>query len=228
MNKRVVISFSNNRGRYYEGMKRLEESLKGRFNGEFIGFTDEESIGAPLHTNNHYSFKIYGFAHALRKGFTSIMWLDASVYAVGNIDHLFDEIEEKGYIMQEAGHMCGTWASDETLKYFGIDRYDAMGMPMYGNAGFLGLDFTQKIGKTFFYSWSIAMLSGLFMQDWNNTDNHLSADERCKGERQDMTSGSIIANIMNLSFKKGDEILEYATEEMPLKNETIVLRAAGM
>lgn len=228
MNKRAVVSFSNSRGNYYAGMKRLEESLVGKFNGTFLGFTDEDSIGAPNHMISHYAFKIHAIAHALRKGFTNLLWLDASVYAVGSIDHIFDEIESNGYIMQEAGHMVGTWSSDETLNYFKITRDEAMEMPMYGNAGFLGLDFRYEIANSFFSSWATAMVSGLFMQDWNNTDNHLSSDPRCKGERQDMTSGSIIANILGMKYKKGDEILEYATEEMPLKNDTIVLRAAGM
>lgn len=228
MNKRVVISFSNNRGRYYEGMKRLEESLKGRFNGTFIGFTDEDSIGAPNHMVCHYGFKLFCFAHAQRKGFDSILWLDASVYAVGNIDHLFDEIESEGYIMQEAGHMCGTWATDEALKWYGVTRDEAMDMPMYGNAGFLGLSFKYEIANVFFNEWSRSMLAGLFNFPWDNKDGSLSSDPRCEGSRQDMENGSIIANLLGMKFHKGDEILQYGAPEDKLNNDTIVLKAQGL
>lgn len=213
-NRRCVVSLCNDRGRYRENMERLRQSLIDNFDGDFLGFDGEESIDSPKHEDNPYAFKIYAIEKAIEKGYKSVIWLDSSVFAIKKLDPIFDEIEKYGYIMQEAGHMVGTWCNDFTLDYFDITRDEAMKMPMYGNAGFLGLDLKNEIAVTFFTKWANSMLAGCFKGDWSN-------------HRHDMTAGSIIANILGMEFKKGDEWLEYASPGTPPKNETIILQAQG-
>jgi hypothetical protein len=212
----IVISFFNDRGNYKAAADRLFKSL-----GEFVGpadveiFNGEASIGAPPHEENPYAFKIYCFEEALKRGYKNILYLDSSVYAIKDYTRAFDLIERDGYLMQESGHYVGQWCNDETLQYFGFTREEAMTMQMYGNAGMLGLDFSQEIARNFFHRWQHAMRAGMFKGSWSD-------------HRHDMTCGSIIATGLRMKYQKGDEILQYAAPEDPVNNNTIIFKAQGI
>lgn len=215
MSNRAIISFANNRGNYYKALDRLEASLKGRFDGTFIGYRGEASIGAPLHTDNPYAFKVYTFRAALAAGYEKILYLDSSVYAIADVKPVFDIIEQEHYLMQEAGHYLKDWTNDDTLRFYAYKREDLGDQIMYGNAGMLGLNFNSPLASYFFQQWEAGMKAGLFKGDWAN-------------HRHDMTVGSIIANRLNMKFKKGDEILQYGAPEEPLNNDTIIFKAQGV
>jgi hypothetical protein len=209
-------------------MNRLRKSLTNRFDGDFIGFKDERSIGAPLHETCPYGFKVYCWEHAIELGYKRILWLDSSCFAIKNINSIFDHISEHGYIMQEAGQYVGSWSSDTVLNYFGITRDEAMTMLMYGNAGFLGFDVQNPTAQNFLQRWKQAMEAGMFKGEWDNNNKTESSDERCKGSRHDMTCGSIIANQLGMEYQKGTEWLEYSSPGAEPKNETILIYASGL
>lgn len=195
-------------------MERLRRSLIGKFDGDFIGFDGEETIGAPPHLENPYAFKIYAIEKAIEMGYKQILWLDSSCFAIKDLYPIFSEIKRNGYIMQEAGHLVGNWCNDLTLDWFGITRSQALTMPCYGNAGFLGLNFETEIANRFFNWWEEAMEAGCFKGGW---DDH----------RHDLTCGSIIANKLKMKYKSGNEWLEYASPGSEPKNDTIIIQAAG-
>lgn len=228
-NKQAIISFANSAGNYVKGLARLSESLRNNFDGDFIGFIGEASIGAPPHSENPYAFKIYAFQKAIEAGYEKILWVDSSCFAVANVQPVFDEIERDGFIFQEAGQMLGKWTNDKTLAYFGITRDEAMDMRMVGNAGFFGLNMNNPTAKTFFDAWLIAMEYGLFKGTWNNSENTESLDERCEGHRHDMSVSSCLVNILGLSglMKKGNEWLQYAGPYDKTLNDTIIFKAQG-
>lgn len=230
MNKRCIISFANSRGNYLKSLDRLIESLNGRIDQtvDVHPFIGEESVGSELHINSPYEFKIHCWDIVKQSGYTSILWLDSSVYAVNDIMHLFDIIETDGYLMQEAGCYAGEWSSDRVLNYFDITRNHAMKITCYGNAGLLGLDFTKDIANSFFNKWAASMRAGMFKGEWNNDNKTESDDPRCKGSRHDLVCGSIIAAELNMRYQKGNEILQYAAPEDQPINDTICLYAAGM
>lgn len=216
-NRRCIISLATKAGRYVDNLARLSNSLRENFTtGDFLGFIHEHSVGAPLHINNPYAFKIYAFRKAIELGYTSVLWLDTSVYAVGNIDSIFDRIEEKGFVFQDAGHNLGDWCNSATLMYFNIPRQAAMNIPMVGNAGFLGIDLTKTDGKSFFSKWRESMEAGMFQGSW---DDH----------RHDMSCSSAIVHQMGLFHLayKGDQILQYGGIFDKTINETIILKAQG-
>lgn len=217
-----IISFANNRGNYMKGLSRLAASLSDKFGGAFLGYVDESSVGAPYHFYkdkpiNPYAFKIYCFRKALKAGYRKILYLDSSVFAVRDVQPAFDIIDRDGYLMQEAGHYLKDWINDEALHYFGISRNALDGVIMYGNAGLLGLDFNTEIARTFFDKWEKSMQAGAFKGDWSN-------------HRHDMACGSMIAWLMNMdkNYVKGDQLLEYAHWDDPIKNDSIVFKAAGL
>lgn len=228
-NKRCIVSFANNAGRYVQNMARLSDSLRNNFDGDFIGFVGEASLGAPLHSEAPYEFKIHAIDKVKQQGYTSVIWLDSSVFAIGNVSPIFERLEDQGLVFQEAGHMLGTWSNDATLDYFGISRDAAMAMPMIGNAGFLGFDFTNHVANDFFNQWVQSMNANLFKGAWNNDNKTESQDERCRGHRHDMAASSSIVNqlgIFDLAYK-GDEVLQYAGPYDQTLNSSIILKAQG-
>ena len=56
--KRAIVNLVNNDG-YLSGQTRLKENIITRFDGTFIANYGEEAVGAPLHSDNPYAFKIY-------------------------------------------------------------------------------------------------------------------------------------------------------------------------
>ncbi len=172
--------------RYMTGQRRLDESLHEHAQGvDYYLFTNESEVGAPLHSENPYAFKLYAIQKVREMGYKRILWVDASVVAVKPVMPIFDWIKEKGIFFEHSGWAAGQWTNDETLKYFGITRDEAMKMPMY-SAGFSGFDFDNPISIEFFAEWKEAMFNGKFKGSW---DNH----------RHDMSCGSIIANKRELT-----------------------------
>lgn len=218
-------------GGYKKGADRLRKTLfEKNFCGDILFFDNESDVGSPSHIENPYAFKTHTFQYGLNLGYTKILWLDASVYAIKDINIVWDILDNIGYLMQYAGWTCGQWANDNSLDYFNITRDDAMNMKMYGNAGLLGLNFENETSKEFFNRWHKASIDGIFKGKWNNNEKTESNDERCLGHRHDMSTGSIIANQlgMNENFIPHDEILQYASPEDEVLNETIIFKAQGI
>lgn len=205
----AIINFAT--GRYIKGQERLRQSLQG-FDGDFLAWTNELEIGAPLHKDNPYAFKIFAFDEAIKMGYTKILLVDASVWACSDVSPIFEHITKEGYIMQEAGQHVGKWTNDRCLDYFGVTREQADKMLMYGNAGFLGLDFESEIAKEFFQRWKESMQAGMFMGSW---DNH----------RHDMSCGSIIANQLNMKYQSAHDWLNYG--DTP-RSDKVYLLAQGL
>ncbi len=225
---RAIVSLATRRGNYVKSLNRLEESLRLDENMDFIGFIGEQSVGAPLHINNPYAFKIYAIEQARSRGYDQVLWLDSSVFAIKDTKPVWDKIDATGYIMQSAGFRTGNYCNDFALDYFKVSRDEAMEMFMYGNAGMLGLDFTTEIANHFFEEWKKSMLNGCFKGAWDNVAKTESQDERCWGHRHDMSAGSIIANNLQMKYQPGDEILDYSAPYKQPRNETIIFYAQGM
>ncbi len=203
--------------RYIKGQERLKQSLiDNNFNGDFFGYIGEESVGSPKHTENPYAFKIYAINRVREIGYTKILWLDASVYAVKNVQPVFDWLEDKGIFMEEAGHWCSTWTNDETLAYFGITREEAMQIPMY-SAGISGFDFENEISLTHFTHWEQAMLDGYFKGSWGN-------------HRHDMSCGTLVSNELGITnlYSSGGQFFAYVGQGYSEPKETAVFHLAGL
>lgn len=210
----AIISFANSAGYYTQRLARLSESLRNNFDGDFLGFIGESSLGAPLHSDNPYAFKIHAFERALEAGYTNILWLDSSCFAVRNVQQVFDYITVHGHVAQNSGHYLGTWCNDQTLTYFGLTREQANKMLMIGNAGFLGLDFSRPSSQTFFNTWREAMKAGMFKGSW---DDH----------RHDMSCSSAAWHGMGFEMVGGEEFLQYAGPYDQILNDSIIFKAQG-
>lgn len=227
--KRAVISFANRKANYIKALYRLSESLRNNFDGTFLAWIGEEALGAPLHSENPYAFKIYTFKKALEAGFTHILWVDSSCFAIKNVQPCFDEIAANGFLFQDSGFYASQYINDRTLEYFGVTREKAREIKLIGNAGMLGLNFEMGLPNAFFQKWEKAMKEGMFIGKWNNNERTESTSEECLGHRHDMLSG-IIIHQMGLSnlMKKDNEWLQYAGVFDTTLNDSIIFKAQGL
>lgn len=213
--KRVIVNFSTEG--FLPGQKRLIKSINEDFKTDACLFCfTPETLECPDHEESPYAFKIYAIEKARETGYQQILWVDASVYAVKNIQPVWDWLTEKGIFFEEAGHYAGTWAPENVLKYFGITKKQAMKMPMFA-AGYCGFDFTNPISIEFFAEWKEAMLNGMFKGNVEES-------------RHDMTAGSIIANKMGLQklYSPGGHFFAYVGEGYSKPLETAVFHLQGL
>jgi len=203
----AIVNLSTKR--FWEGQTRLKERLVGNTEADVFMYTNEAEVGAPLHTDNNYAFKVYAIDHIIDKGYSKILWMDASMLPIKNIDSVFDIIEEQGYFFQFGGWNNNQWTNEKAKEYFGTDNGDMMAACCFG------LDFEHDKTVEFWANVKQAMNDGIFHGSW---DNH----------RHDQTVMSILAYKMGMPLHDPNVIFEYAKDgDMPSK-ESIVLFADGI
>lgn len=214
MNKRCVINFAKN-GWYPQGQQRLRKSLKatGDFGGDFLAFNDESQLDAPLHSENPYAFKPHTFAKAWDLGYDSVLWVDASFWAVRNITPIFEHLEWEGYLLQFDGWFVGQWINQHALNYFRLTREQAMKIEMF-HAGFMGLRWSCPVAQDFHARWMAACKAGAFKGSW-------------KDHRHDMTCGSVVAHRLGMSQERVFRYFAYVDGKVTCPSETLFFLAKG-
>lgn len=188
----VVVNFAT--GHYLKGQQRLANSLNGQ---KKLMLSSYAAIGSPTHKESPYEFKV----HAIEKAFQFdpiVLWVDASMWRVGDLSKIERLILEDGYFMSEAGHWVGTWTNQFTRDYFNLTEEESKvpdGLFMF-SAGLLGLNGASEITWKFFQQWKASALAGCFKGDWND-------------HRHDMTCGSIVAQRLGMKYQRGGEHMSY-------------------
>lgn len=188
----IIVNFATQH--YLRGQKRLSDSLNGY---KQLMLSDYVSLGSPTHSESPYQFKI----HAIESAFNHdpiVLWVDASMWRVGDVSVIENLIKQDGYFLSEAGHWVGSWTNRFTRDYFGLTNEEAKvpgGYFMF-SAGLVGLDKNSPIAMDFFTQWKRAALAGCFRGDWRD-------------HRHDMTCGSIIASRLGMKYQRGGEHMSY-------------------
>lgn len=188
----IIVNFST--PNYARGQQRLKQSLKGH---KMLMFDSYTAINSPTHHESPYQFKI----HAIEAGFEFddiVLWVDSSMFLVGDLSIIENIIKEDGYFMSEAGHWVGSWTNQFTRKYFNLTDEESRvpGGQFMFSAGLLGLNKNSDIAMEFFMQWKSAALAGCFRGSW--TDH-----------RHDMTCGSIIAQRLGMRYQRGGQHMSY-------------------
>lgn len=166
----------------------------------YYGYPD----GCPKQVERMYAFKIYALQRSIEAGFQHVLWLDSAFQPVGSMRELWREIEvESWYVQQQGNAVLGNWCSDAALDIFGIDRDQAMTIPLC-YSGLVGLNMHTDIGNEIWQQWRILYASGSFEGAHTNVMNsplvphghktmgHCSSDSRCIGHRHDEAALSFI------------------------------------
>ncbi len=194
----IIVNFATNE--HANGQARLKKSLEG-CNYKTLFFTDYKEINSPTHQESNYEFKVHSMEKASKID-PVVLWLDASLWLVGDITKVDTVIKKDGYIMQEGIEVGATksslskWLDAKSRKYFGFTEGD---IPTI-ESGMLGVDFNSEIGKSFFFQWKKAARAGQFNGSWSD-------------HRHDQACASVIAWRMAMTFQPNKKYFAYIGEE---------------
>lgn len=184
----IVVNFATKE--YKLGQQRLQASLNGH---AMLMFNRYEVIGSPTHLESPYEFKL----RAIEKAFQVdpiVLWMDASMWRVGDLSKIERIIKQDGYLLTEAGHYVDRWCNTFTRNYFKLQPHER-DFVMF-SAGLVGLNRNSEIAMLFFKQWNDSAKAGCFRGSYED-------------HRHDQTCGSIIAQRMNLKYQRGGEFLSY-------------------
>jgi hypothetical protein len=202
--KKCVINFARN-GWYPAGQRRLDASLRNvGFDGDVLIWSEEQQIGAPGHGVSPYAFKPFALREAARRGYDLVIWADASVWAIRNIEPMFGHLERNGWMLF-FNCQAGSWTSDACLASFGVTRDQAMEIPMLMGIC-MGWNLKWPQCQAFLSSWLEKASDGVtFPGSWTNRQQEVSTDPRVLGHRHDQSAASLIAWRLNMDLIAPDE-----------------------
>lgn len=194
-------------GWYAQGVKRLEQSLN--FNGwagNVLTWKDEYPANSHRHEDFPYYMKIAAFEEALRQGYTHILWLDASFWAVKNPTKMFDLINDQGYYFFSSGYNLAQSVNDIALQYVNLNRDEAEKINEWAS-GCVGINFENEAGKALYTRWKELMDAG--MSKGSRLHDNQSADKRFLFHRQDQSCLSLACWELDLKNGKGLDMVSY-------------------
>lgn len=210
-------------GWYAKGSDRLRRSLiEHGYPGDIIQWKDSLPPGSPTHQQNPYAMKVYAFEHAIKEGYTNIMWLDSSAWCIRHPRIHMEAMGRDGYYLFHSGFNCAQWTNDRCLEYFGMSREEADTIPMLAS-GVLGLNMGTEIAREFFAQWKNAMLAGVFRGSWTHDPKEGSG--AYQGHRHDQSAASIIAHRLGMR-QHPHQLHEYYYQ--PVMPETAEFALMGM
>lgn len=191
IHKAVIISVGID-GWYGRGVTRLERSLHFEgWAGDTILYKDEYPPNCPSHYDIPYYFKIAAFEEAIRRGYTHILWCDASMWSVRNPVKLFDLINDQGYFFFSSGYNLAQSVNDRALAAAGLSRDEAEGITEWAS-GLVGINLENPDGQNLYRQWKDYMDAGLSIGVKHQNKDE-SQDYRFLAHRQDQSCLSLAA-----------------------------------
>jgi len=183
---------------YPAGQDRLGESLQAvDFEGARVFYRNELPETMPRTAGHVKRAKAYAMAEAAAH-YQTLLWADASVWAVRPLGPLFDYIERTGYAVWDAQQWTvGEWTTDEQARLLSRDRDELMGIP-HVHGTLWGVDALSMIGTRILDQYVRHAEIGVFGRDLAPGDKG-SVDPRVLGQRCDQISLSMIAWDMALA-----------------------------
>lgn len=205
-NKPCIVSVGI--GHHYgPSLERLKQSLNFHgWAGGVITWSDEYPPDSPSHEENPYAFKLYAIHEAVKRGYTHILYVDASFYAVADPMPIFDFINDKGVYAFRTGYNVANTATDLVLSSIDMNRDEAEGIVEYAG-GAIGFNFFNPDAQKIHCLWKEYYEKGLFKNSRNH-DNQ-SADPRFKHARQDQTMLSIAIYKAGVTIKETEFVAYY-------------------
>ena len=210
-NTKAVIINAALGGWYPRGQARLRASLVHHgFSWDVRTWTEWPNNN--FDKANNYHVKASAFEEAIKAGYTHILWLDSSVWAIGKAEKIFDIIDEQGYYLWKNGYNCAQECSDKCLEYFNLSRDDAEKMPCVSTSMF-GVNLGNPKGKEFIERWLKSARDGVF--NGSRLHDNQSKDQRFLHHRQDQSTASVIANQMGLYIHEMNHYSSYYQKTVP-------------
>lgn len=209
-------------GWYPQGVKRLEISLiYSGWGGEMFLWKDEYPPNSPTHQENQYAHKIYAFRYAIAKGFTKILWCDASFWAVKNPMPIFDFINDNGFYAFHTGYRLSQTCNDRIMAYSKLSHDDVREFPEHAS-GCVGFNLDNPNSKKVFDYWAELCDNGMFKG--SRLHDNQSKDKDYLFFRQDQTALNISLYKNGVINKKNLDWVQYN----PPTNDNSIFLINGM
>jgi hypothetical protein len=223
--KRCIINVAVG-GWYPRGQQRLERSIHQHgFQGDFLAWEGKYPPGSPPHAELPYGFKSYAFTEAVNQGYETILWLDASCWAIKPLELLFDHIEQEGHVFSYEGWWAGQWLKDQALANMSISRDDALKVPLLGGM-FMGIHLMHERSRKWLEQFITICQNGMTLPGQpRNVDHCVSQDDRCLGHIADQAVASILAYRLGMEITHPPKWRDWAR---PDPDPSTVILAAGM
>jgi len=210
---------------YPRGQQRLIDSLRSTgYYGEVLTYCNEP-INEHFNPRSPYTIKAATFIEAIKKGYTNILWLDCSVFALKNIQPMFDLIEKESVYFWRSGWNLAQSASDSDLAYAGWTRDEAE--LLYECAsGMVGLNMKDNRVKRLMDIFIDANKKGVCST--SRYHDNQSKDPRFKFARQDQTALTIAYHKVGFTNEQMFESGAYSAYFQSDINETVILAMQGM
>jgi len=205
--KICVVNYITRNTWHPHGQERLKESLRRVGFKDDILLFDNENFPCTIHKKTPYAFKFHVLREAQNRGYEIALWVDASFWAIKEVDTLFKTIEEHGFVVQDSGYPLGQWISDDCLKRMDLDKEESFKLPLFAG-GLMGINFS-KVSKFFEEFYQLAKDGRCFQGAWRNRHKEVSNDERVLGHRHDMSVGSILMHRHNMSMFQNNTFFNY-------------------
>lgn len=215
-NSKICIISAGIGGWYPVGVKRLRRSLNEvGFPGDIITWEDQYPPNCPEHNEVPYYFKIAAFDYAFQKGYTHVLWCDASFWAVNDPMPIFDIINEQGYYMFSSGYNLAQTVNDKAVATLALNRDDLEAVTEWAT-GCIGINIENPDGNLAYEYWKVYMDAGLSIG--SRLHDNQSADPRFLFHRQDQSCWSLACYRLGLRNEKGlDHVAYYGTGHNPEK-----------
>jgi hypothetical protein len=180
---------------YNLGAERFKGSLHGH-NADVQIWKDEWPPGG-FPRECPYTVKAAAFDYAIKQGYRTIIWGDASVTARKSTDAFIAAVNAKGYWLGSSGYNAAQTASDAQLAYFGMDRDWAQQVPDTAT-GLFGVCLDHAIARDFMEMFIKAGRDQAFHGSRKHAKQ--SADPRFLFCRQDQSCASVITGKLGMKL----------------------------
>ncbi len=228
MVKHCIVNVATG-GPHVRGQKRLAESLRSfGYQGDFITWTDSLPPGSPTHQAVPYGFKFYALREAIRRGYDTVLWLDASFWAIDDPMKLMRVIDKRGYGLWKAGWSPGEWTSDAALVQLGVTREDAFKIPLI-MGGAIGLSTGHSGAMELLKRMIVYTKDGkTFPGAWKNDKKQVSQDPRVLGHRHDQPALAVEAKRLGMEAFDGPLYIAYWLSTHPEPDPRSIFICKGM
>lgn len=101
---------------YQRGMARLAGAIERQENADFLGWPMERERdtmnGWPAHADVPYAFKAFALMEASKRAYDTLLWCDACMFPVQDMQPLWERIERDGYWFSKNGWSNYEWTAD--------------------------------------------------------------------------------------------------------------------
>lgn len=153
-----------------------------------------------------YAIKAAAFEYAVKQGYRTLIWGDASITARKSIGPFLDAIKARGYWLGQSGYNAAQTCNDSCLAYFGVTRDEAAQIHDCAT-GLFGMCLDHPPAAKFVELFIKAGREGAF----NGSRKHAkqSKDPRFLFHRQDQSAATIIAHKVGLQLSAWGEFCRF-------------------